>query len=194
MEMNVLYNVPHEFALSPIISTYFYLLGVGGGCSLLSIWATLTGKADYKPIAKIGAVFVILLFSGAPMLLIIDLGQPLRFWYFMTLFNFNSPLTWGSVFLVLYPIFASAYIIFLFLGWKIYKTLAVALLPEAIGYITYIGFVVSMGIATSACNTPIMPAYFISAAMVTGIALMTMVGIIRHWIIGKIGWDPCREQ
>lgn len=190
MEVNVLYNVPHEIALSPIISLYFFLLGVGGGCSLLSVWATLTGKTDYKPIAKIGAVFVVLLFSFAPLLLIIDLGQPLRFWYMLTLFNLTSPLSWGSVFLSAYPLFASAYIIFLFLGiTKIYKTLAACLLPVAIGYVTYIGFVVCMGTSTSSWNTPIMPAYFASAAMVSAIALMTMVGITRHWLLLR-SWEP----
>ena len=189
MEMNVLYNVPHEVALSPIISLYFFLLGIGGGCSLLSIWATLTGKKDYKPLAKIGAVFVVALFSFAPTLLIIDLGQPLRFWYMLTLFNPTSPLSWGSVFLSSYPLFASAYIIFLFLGiTKVYKTLAACLLPVAIGYVTYIGFVVSLGLSTSSWNTPIMPAYFASAAMVSAIALMTMVGILRHWIMARY-WD-----
>ncbi|MGA2192297.1 MAG: NrfD/PsrC family molybdoenzyme membrane anchor subunit [Nitrospirota bacterium] len=189
MEMNVLYNVPHEFALSPVISTYFYLLGIGGGCSLLSVWATLTGKVNYKPIAKIGGVFVILLFSGAPVLLIVDLGQPLRFWYFLTLFNFTSPLTWGSVLLCLYPIVAGCYVVCMFLGLKVYKILAVFLLPVAIGYVAYIGFAVALGLATSSWNTPIMPAYFISAAMVSGIALMTMVGIIRHKLLAKF-WDP----
>jgi formate-dependent nitrite reductase membrane component NrfD len=190
MEMNLLYNVPHEFALSPIISLYFFLLGVGGGCSLLSVWATLTGKTAYKPLAKIGAVFVVLLFSGAPVLLIVDLGQPLRFWYLMMLFNATSPLSWGSLFLMAYPVFAGAYIIFLFLGiTKIYKILARALLPVAIGYVTYIGFVVAMGIGTSAWNTPIMPAYFISGAMTSGIALMSMVGIIRHGLHANL-WDP----
>ncbi|HEY3346429.1 MAG TPA: NrfD/PsrC family molybdoenzyme membrane anchor subunit [Nitrospirota bacterium] len=192
MNINVLFNVPHEFALSPIISTYFFLLGMGGGCSMLSIWATLTGKKDYKPIAKIGAVFVIILFCCAPLLLIIDLGQPLRFWYFVTLFNFSSPLTWGSIFLCLYPIFASAYITFMFMGWtRTYKALAWCLLPVAIGYITYIGFVVSMGVATPAWNTPIMPAYFVTAAMSTAIAWMTMVAIVRYWLLS---WKWSDEQ
>ncbi len=71
MEMNVLYNVPHAFALSDLISTYFFLLGVGGGCSLLSVWATLTGKTAYKPLAKLGAIAVVVLFSLAPTLLIV---------------------------------------------------------------------------------------------------------------------------
>ncbi len=190
MEMNVLYNVPHAFALSDLISTYFFLLGVGGGCSLLSVWATLTGKTAYKPLAKLGAIAVVVLFSLAPTLLIVDLGQPLRFWFLMVRGNITSPLTWGSFFLSAYPLFASMYIIFLLLGkTHIYKKLAVALLPIAIGYVTYIGFIVSMAVSTSAWNTPIMPAYFASAAMVSAIALMTMVGIVRYWIMSK-KWDP----
>jgi len=194
MEMNVLYNVPHAFALSDLISTYFFLLGVGGGCSLLSIWATLTGKTDYKPLAKLGAIAVVTLFSFAPTLLIIDLGQPLRFWFLMVRGNITSPLTWGSFFLSAYPLFASLYIIFLFLGkTKIYKPLAVVLLPIAIGYVTYIGFIVSMAISTSAWNTPIMPIYFASAAMVSAIALMTMVGIARHWIMTR-KWSAEQRQ
>lgn len=186
MEMNVLYNVPHVFGLSPIIATYFFLLGIGGGCSLLSVWATLTGKADYKPIAKIGAVLVVLLFSLAPVLLIVDLGQPLRFWYFLTLFNFGSPLSWGGVFLCLYPIVAGSYIVFMFLGMtKIYKKLAVVLLPIAIGYVCYIGFAVALGLAVSSWNTPIMPAYFITAAVTSGIAMMSMIAIIRHKLLSR---------
>jgi tetrathionate reductase subunit C len=194
MDMDVLYNVPHEFALSSVISTYFFLLGVGGGCSLLSIWATLTGKTDYKPLAKLGAVAVVALFSFAPTLLIIDLGQPLRFWFLMVRGNATSPLTWGSFFLSAYPLFASLYIIFLFLGkTKIYKPLAAALLPIAIGYVTYIGFIVSMAISASAWNTPLMPAFFASAAMVSAISLMTMVGITRYWIMSRF-WDAGTKE
>jgi len=190
METNVLYNVPHAFALSELISTYFFLLGVGGGCSLLSIWATLTGKTDYRPLAKLGAVAVVALFSFAPTLLIVDLGQPLRFWFLMVRGNASSPITWGSFFLTVYPMLASLYIIFLFMGkTKIYKPLAVALLPVAAGYVTYIGFIVSMAVSTSAWNTPVMPAYFASAAMVSAIALMTMVGLVRYRILSP-KWGP----
>lgn len=195
MDMNVLFNVPHEFALSPLISTYFFLLGVGGGCSLLSVWATLTGKTAYKPLAKLGAVAVVLLFSFAPVLLIVDLGQPLRFWFLVIRGNVTSPLTWGSFFLSAYPLAATMYIIFLFLGkTKIYKTLAMVLLPIAIGYVTYIGFILSMAVSSSAWNTPVMPAYFASAAMVSAIALMSMVGMARYWILCRVWAENDRRD
>jgi len=182
MEMNVLYNVPHEPPLTWMIATYFYMVGLHAGCSLLSIWATLTGKKEYKPIAKIGAIGVIILFTLAPVLLIIDLGQPLRFWFLMTRGNFSSPLTWGSFFLCSYPISTTIYIIMLFknnMKWaKIFGAIS---LPLAIGVHAYTGYVLFLGISRPIWNSGLMPAYFLSSAMVSGIALMTIVGILRHW-------------
>ena len=183
MEMNVLYNVPHELPLTVAIATYFYMVGLHAGCSLLSIGATLTGKKEYKPIAKIGAIGVIILFSTAPTLLIVDLGQPLRFFYLMVRGNPTSPLTWGSFFLCAYPITTTVYITMLFknnMKWaKIFGAIS---LPLAIGVHAYTGFVLSMGISRVTWSTSVMPLYFLSSAMVSGIALMCLIGIIRHWI------------
>lgn len=181
MEMNVLYNVPHEAPLTVAIATYFYMVGLHAGCSLLSIGATLTGKKEYKPIAKIGAIGVIILFSTAPLLLIIDLGQPLRFWYLIVRGNLTSPLSWGSFFLCSYPVTTTIYITMLFKNnMKYAKIFGAISLPLAIGVHAYTGFVLSMG-ARVTWHTSVMPLYFLSSAMVSGIALMSIIGIIRHW-------------
>jgi tetrathionate reductase subunit C len=191
MDMNVLYNVPHEMPLTIVIASYFYMVGLHAGCSLLSIGATLTGKKQYKPIAKIGAIGVIILFSTAPILLIVDLGQPLRFWYLMARGNPTSPLTWGSFFLCSYPITTTIYIVMLFknnMKWaKIFGAIS---LPLAIGVHAYTGFVLSMGISRVTWSTSLMPIYFLSSAMVSGIALMTIIGIIRHWSKNRLrNWE-----
>ncbi len=196
MEMNVLYNVPHEIPLTIVIASYFYMVGLHAGCSLLSIGATLTGKKQYKPIAKIGAIGVIILFSTAPILLIIDLGQPLRFWYLMARGNPTSPLTWGSFFLCSYPVTTTIYIITLFknnMKWaKIFGAIS---LPLAIGVHAYTGFVLSMGISRVAWSTSLMPIYFLSSAMVSGIALMCIIGIIRHWVKNRArSWENSDEK
>ncbi|MBI5190562.1 MAG: polysulfide reductase NrfD [Nitrospirae bacterium] len=196
MDMNVLYNVPHEIPLTIAIATYFYMVGLHAGCSLLSIGATLTGKKEYKPIAKIGAIGVIILFSTAPILLVVDLGQPLRFWYLMTRGNSTSPLTWGSVFLCSYPITTTIYIVMLFKNnMKYAKIFGAISLPLAIGVHAYTGFVLSMGISRVAWSTSLMPIYFLSSAMVSGIALMTLIGIIRHWTKNrKDSWADEHEK
>jgi len=196
MDMNVLYNVPHEIPLTIVIASYFYMVGLHAGCSLLSIGATLTGKKQYKPIAKIGAIGVIILFSTAPILLIIDLGQPLRFWYLMARGNPTSPLTWGSFFLCSYPVTTTIYIVMLFknnMKWaKIFGAIS---LPLAIGVHAYTGFVLSMGISRVTWSTSLMPIYFLSSAMVSGIALMTIIGIIRHWSKNRLrNWEDDDEK
>ena len=76
MEVQVLYNVFHHEAVSMLIAIYFHIVGLHAGCSIVSITATLLGKKEYKPVAKIGAIFVIILFSISPIFLLTDLFQP----------------------------------------------------------------------------------------------------------------------
>ena len=70
MEVQLLYNVFHHEAVSLLIAIYFHIVGLHAGCSIVSITATLIGKDEYKPVAKIGAIFVIILFSISPIFLI----------------------------------------------------------------------------------------------------------------------------
>nr|NIO79830.1 oxidoreductase [Candidatus Aminicenantes bacterium]NIQ65783.1 oxidoreductase [Candidatus Aminicenantes bacterium]NIT21783.1 oxidoreductase [Candidatus Aminicenantes bacterium] len=109
MDVNVLYNVHHHMAIGIAIASYFFMVGLHAGCSILSVTCTLIGKAEYKPVAKIGAIGVIFLFSTAPILLIVDLEQPFRFFYLLVRFNITSPITWGTFFLTSYPIFTTIY-------------------------------------------------------------------------------------
>ncbi|MFQ5852076.1 MAG: NrfD/PsrC family molybdoenzyme membrane anchor subunit [Candidatus Binatia bacterium] len=184
MELNVLYNVHHELAIGTLIAIYFYFVGLHAGCSIVSITATLIGKDEYKPVAKIGAIAVIILFSIAPIFLIVDLEQPLRFWYLFIRFNPSSPISWGTFFLIAYPIATTIYIIYLFMdNIPMSKLWGAISLPLAIGVHGYTGFILGMGKARVLWNTAIMPGYFLSSAMVSGIALMIIIAIIRHYVI-----------
>ena len=53
MEVEVLYNVFHHEAVSLLIAIYFHIVGLHAGCSIVSITATLLGKSEYKPVAKL---------------------------------------------------------------------------------------------------------------------------------------------
>lgn len=186
MEINVLYNVHHEMAIGIPIATYFFIVGLHAGCSIMSVVCTLIGKTEYKPVAKIGAIGVIFLFTIAPIFLILDLEQPFRFFYLLVRFNITSPITWGTFFLTSYPIFTTIYIIFLFKNnMPLAKLFGLLSLPLAVGVHGYTGFILGMGKARVLWNTAIMPGYFLSSAMVSGIALMTIVAIIRFYVISK---------
>src|SRR3990170_3000930 len=100
----ITYNVFHEMPLGIPIAIYFYLTGLSAGSFILSTLAYGFGLRKFKPIAKSGIVLAVLLLMIAPVNLIIDLGQPLRFWHLFPYLNFKSPITWGSFLLTLYPL------------------------------------------------------------------------------------------
>lgn len=181
MEVNVLYNVFHHEAVSILIAIYFHIVGLHAGCSIVSISATLLGKESYKPVAKIGAILVIILFISSVFFLIGDLKQPLRFWYLFIHFNPTSPISWGTVCLTAYPLLTGLYIFFLFQGNKRWSKIMGAIsLPSAISVHGYTGFVLGFAKARVLWNTAVMPSYFLCSAMISGVALMLIVAILRY--------------
>jgi formate-dependent nitrite reductase membrane component NrfD len=181
MEVQVLYNVFHHETVSMLIAIYFHIVGLHAGCSIISITATLIGKKEYKPVAKIGAIFVVILFSSSLIFLLTDLFQPLRFWYLLIHFNPTSPISWGTFILCAYPVFTFLYIYFLFIGnvkWS--KILGAISLPIAIGVHGYTGFVLGFAKARVLWNTAVMPSYFLCSAMISGMAFMLIVALIRY--------------
>ena len=180
MEVNVLYNVFHHESVSLLIAIYFHIVGLHAGCSIVSISATLLGREAYKPVAKIGAILVIILFVSSIFFLIGDLKQPLRFWYLYLHFNPTSPISWGTVCLSAYPLLTGLYIFFLFQGNKRWSKIMGAIsLPSAISVHGYTGFVLGFAKARVLWNTAVMPSYFLCSAMISGVALMLIVAIIR---------------
>ena len=93
MESSILYNIP-DFANAAMplgwpIAVYFFLTGSMAGLYITSVIATLMRKEEWQPIAKIGALGAVVLLMCAPVLLIVDLNQPFRFWH---LFVYMNPL------------------------------------------------------------------------------------------------------
>jgi formate-dependent nitrite reductase membrane component NrfD len=97
------------------IVPYFFLAGLAGGCyaiaTLLRLWGT---RAD-EPAARLGYYAAFLAFVPCPVLLTLDLTQPLRFWHMLwnttpanqgPNFKSGSPMSLGSWVLVAFGLFA----------------------------------------------------------------------------------------
>lgn len=89
------------------IPNYFWFTGSSAAAFILSSFAHVFGKKEYKPIAGFALLLAFVLLAAAPMNLIDDLKQPGR------LFNFflygwenftTSPMKWGVLLLLAYPI------------------------------------------------------------------------------------------
>jgi tetrathionate reductase subunit C len=181
--VQIVYNVFHEPPLGVPIGIYFYMTGLSAGSFILSTMAYGFGMQKYKPLGKVGVVLATLLLVLAPINLIIDLGQPLRFWHLLLYLQPTSPITWGTFLLTLYPLNCLIYGSFMFAGnAKMTRIFGLIGIPLAISVHGYTGFIMALGKAHALWNTALMPIYFLVSAMVSGIALMMLVVIMQSVI------------
>jgi tetrathionate reductase subunit C len=181
VDLKIFYNIHYEMPLGIPIALYFYLTGLSAGSFVISVISTLGGRTEYKPIGRIGAVLAPVLLILAPLMLIIDLEQPPRFWHLFLYLNLKSPITYGSFLLTLYPINGLIYAWFLFKGnTRRAKILGLIGIPLAIATHGYTGFILALGKGRILWSTALMPTLFIISAMVSGMALVIIAAAIRY--------------
>ena len=186
MDISVFYNVFPQETFGTLIAIYFYLTGLSAGSFVLSTLAYVFGMERFKPIGKIGVILAALFLVMAPLALLVHVGQPFKVWHLFTHLNATSPITWGSFLLTLYPINCVIYGWFMFKGNKkmtrIFGTIGV---PLAVFVHGYTGFILALGKARALWNTALMPFLFLVSAMVSGIALMILISIVKDRFFSK---------
>ncbi|MGE5828660.1 MAG: NrfD/PsrC family molybdoenzyme membrane anchor subunit [Micromonosporaceae bacterium] len=94
---------------------YFFLAGLSGGSYVIATLLRLGNRLD-EPVARLGYYVAFITLLGCPVLLTLDLGQPLRFWHMLvnttpgnTGLNFKywSPMSVGTWALVVFGVFAT---------------------------------------------------------------------------------------
>jgi tetrathionate reductase subunit C len=181
METAVLYNVPHEIPWKIYIPLYFYFTGLSAGSFILSTLSTVFGVKRFKPMALPAAIISFVLLLLAPACLILDLHQPTRFWHTLVpeFFNNTSALSYGSWLLTLYPIANLVYIYFIFVkNDRITKILGTITVPLAIFVHAYTGFAFALVRARAWWHSALMPGYFLTSALLSGIALLFVVALV----------------
>jgi formate-dependent nitrite reductase membrane component NrfD len=97
------------------IVAYFYFGGLTGGMYALATMLRLWGSARDEAAARTGFLMAFPLLVVCPILLTLDLGQPLRFWHMLIdttpghiglAFKSWSPISIGSWLLLVYGVFA----------------------------------------------------------------------------------------
>ncbi|MCX6155702.1 MAG: polysulfide reductase NrfD [Candidatus Kapabacteria bacterium] len=180
-DVNIIYNVFHAPPLEFPIAIYFYLTGLSAGSFLLSTLAYGFGLKKFKPIGLLGVRMAIVLLILAPINLIVDLEQPMRFWHLFPYLNMKSPITYGTFLLSLYPLNAIIYSYFMGKGnMKMTKIFGFIGIPLAISVHGYTGFILALSKARALWNTALMPVLFLISAMVSGIAMMMIAIAIKQ--------------
>jgi formate-dependent nitrite reductase membrane component NrfD len=95
---------------------YFFFAGLSGGSYLLASLLRLFGRDDDEGAARLGYYVGFLALIPCPILLTLDLGQPLRFWHMLIdttpdqvgpIFKYWSPMSVGAWGLVAFGAFAT---------------------------------------------------------------------------------------
>jgi tetrathionate reductase subunit C len=186
VDIQVLQNIVHQEAFGIFIAVYFYLTGLSAGSFILSTLAYGFGMDQFKPLGRIGVVLATTLLIIAPLFLLLHIGVPHRAWHLFVYLNFESPITWGSFLLVLYPINCIIYGYFMFKDkMKLTRIFGLIGIPLAISVHGYTGFILAFGKARALWNTALMPLLFLVSAIVSGIALMILVLYIKERFFSK---------
>ncbi len=182
----LLYDIHNGETFGTLIAIYFYLTGLSAGSFIISTLSYGFGFERFKPLGKIGIVIATLLLVAAPMFLLAHSGQKFRVWHLFVYLNFTSPITWGSFLLILYPLNCIVYGFFMFRGRKrLTRMFGLIGIPLALMVHGYTGFILAFGKARPLWNSSIMPLLFLVSAMVSGIAMMIIVSVIRDRFFTK---------
>jgi len=79
-----------------LIDVYFFLGGLAGGAFVIATVATLLDARRFRDISRVGYYLALVALIPCPIILIVDLGVPVRFMNMMRTFNPLSPMSMGA--------------------------------------------------------------------------------------------------
>lgn len=176
------------------LAVYFFLIGTAGMTFVYAAAPAVFGNIfggiarSMEPFQKIGMVVVLILLLICGPLLIADLGKPERFLYPIIYFHWTSPLTWGSVFLLLFGLCVVGFWFGLVTnrpGWL--KPIGILGMLLALSMPLYTGLDLMVNQARELWNNPTIPVLFVILSVSSGTALVSVIQLVRGQFDDKTG-------
>ena len=179
-----------------------FLAGLGAGALFLAIAADLFGGRRYEKITRTGAIIAPWPVIMGVVLLVVDLGQPLRFWELLfrrgpgfLMVNLSSVMSIGVWLLSVFVVLSLVYAALVLFGWAFTWGRMVRQGVGAIGLIISLLVAVYTGVLLAATanalwNTALLPAVFSVSALATGTAAVILVLSFTHIFGAATRIDP----
>ena len=154
----------------------------------------------YKPLALSASVTAIILLFLVPILLIWDLGKPLRFIYLLlpSYWHATGPMSWGSVLIFSYPIAMIFYTYFVVKNNVLWaKIIGIVSIVLALSTHWYTGVVMELNPGRFLNHTALAPLLFLTGAFISGIGLLVLILWIQNMIVSaqkRIKWSLIEEM
>ena len=187
MSNQVVWGVPHVFAI-------FLIVAASGALNTASI-ASVFGRDDYKPLARLSALLAIALLSGGLAVLVLDLGRPDRLIVAMTHYNFKSIFAWNIFLYIGFMFIVGIYL------WMMFEPrmnrftarVGTAAFIWRLVLTTGTGSIFGFLVAREAFDSAVMAPLFVVMSLSFGTALTLLIGMLIFWINGA-AIDPALAQ
>ncbi len=166
------------------IFTFAFFVGLSAGGLIVASGAEVFGVQALKPLSRLGVMTAAACVLVAAMTIIPDLGNPQRIWELFRYPNWTSPLVWDVLIIVVYFLFAV-----IDLGVMVrrgtepsvrarrLRMLAYAGLPAAVTLHSITAWIFGLQISRPWWNTALMAPLFVTSAILSGTALITLVAL-----------------
>ncbi|HDZ20875.1 hypothetical protein LCGC14_0015230 [marine sediment metagenome] len=176
MPQVIFYDVNHHEAMGLLVVIYFFMSGLGAGAFLTGAAFQLFGGPNGAKIAKRAAIAAPILLIPGLLCLMLDLGQPMRFFNLMLYFNVQSIASWGvwliNIFMGLSVLFALLH----FAGKaKAARPLAYLGSVFAIAVGLYSGMLLYQMRGYELWHSALVPPIFLVSAIASGMAVVLLL-------------------
>jgi polysulfide reductase chain C len=166
------------------IAIYLWIAGIAGGAYFSAFLIDRFSGGRHKLLMKMAMLMGVPLVGLGSLLLVIDLGEPLRFWHLFTRFRPGSAMSMGSWILLSYAILGAVMLLLWALEWLKLSERTLRSVERVNGVISWITFVLSVlviaytGVLLSASNQALwassflVPALFVASGIATGTAIV----------------------
>jgi len=169
MSNQIVWGMPHVFAI-------FLIVAASGALNVASI-ASVFGKLEYKPLARLSAILAVALLVGGLAILVLDLGRPDRLIVAMTYYNFKSIFAWNIFLYIGFIFVAAAYLWTMFerrMGrWN--RGAGIAALLWRLVLTTGTGSIFGFLVARQAYDAALMAPMFVAMSFSYGLAVFILV-------------------
>ena len=196
----VLTNLQNSYSWGLYISGLAFFVGNAAGGLVLSSSIYLFGVKKLKPLAKLGALTAFANVTAAMLIVLPDIGKPIRLYNMLLHPNFMSPLVWDVIVLNLYAVVSALYLYILMLpeltgplarfalkvanpvefSEKWAKRIAPVALFFAIGIHVITAWIFSTQGARDWWFSPVMAPDFVSVAVGVGTTVVLLAGALAY--------------
>lgn len=165
------------------IVMFMFLVGLSAGGLIISSAPRVFGLKGFGGISKVAVWSSICCTVLAAAFVIVDMGQPLRIWELIVQSNFTSPLMWDVTVIATYLTVSIVYLVLTVRAEKgacsprALRVISTVALVTAVLVHSVTAWIFGLQAGRGMWNTALLAPWFVSSALVCGVALVIIVVI-----------------